>query len=80
MKPNIYECKICGEHHCEHDFYPQEEEDFRLFPLTLEPPPKKNSKAFVNGIADKTSSENSTEKVKEEAANGSSSRSHDVKE
>ena len=20
MKPNIYECHICGEHHCEHDF------------------------------------------------------------
>lgn len=20
IQPNIYECKICGEHHCEHDF------------------------------------------------------------
>lgn len=20
LKPNLYECKICGEHHCDHDF------------------------------------------------------------
>jgi hypothetical protein len=25
IKPNIYECKICHEHHCEHDF-PEEQE------------------------------------------------------
>lgn len=31
IKPRIYECKICGEHHCEHDF-PEEEH------LTQEPP------------------------------------------
>lgn len=24
IKPRLYECKICGEHHCEHDF-PDEE-------------------------------------------------------
>lgn len=31
IKPRIYECKICGEHHCEHDF-PEEEQ------FTQEPP------------------------------------------
>ncbi|KAL9926788.1 solute carrier family 6 member inebriated isoform 1-T6 [Glossina fuscipes fuscipes] len=25
LHPNIYECKICGEHHCEHD-YPEQEQ------------------------------------------------------
>ncbi|XP_034669550.1 sodium- and chloride-dependent GABA transporter ine isoform X1 [Drosophila subobscura] len=25
LRPNIYECKICGEHHCEHD-YPEQEQ------------------------------------------------------
>ncbi|KAH8389536.1 hypothetical protein KR200_003338, partial [Drosophila serrata] len=25
LRPNIYECKICGEHHCEHDFPEQEQ-------------------------------------------------------
>lgn len=32
IKPRIYECKICGEHHCEHDF--PEEEQFSLEPST----------------------------------------------
>ncbi|XP_055916216.1 sodium- and chloride-dependent GABA transporter ine isoform X2 [Eupeodes corollae] len=51
IKPNIYECKICGEHHCEHD-YPEQE----LYMLThdlpvyqqqekvyLKTPPEKNA-------------------------------------
>lgn len=25
IKPDIYECKICGEHNCEHDLYDIEE-------------------------------------------------------
>ncbi|XP_017486094.1 PREDICTED: sodium- and chloride-dependent GABA transporter ine [Rhagoletis zephyria] len=25
LRPNIYECRICGEHHCEHDFPEQEQ-------------------------------------------------------
>ncbi|XP_030382880.1 sodium- and chloride-dependent GABA transporter ine isoform X2 [Scaptodrosophila lebanonensis] len=25
LRPNIYECKICGEHHCEHDYHEQEQ-------------------------------------------------------
>ncbi|XP_041776300.1 sodium- and chloride-dependent GABA transporter ine isoform X1 [Anopheles merus] len=46
LKPNIYECKICGEHHCDHDF-PDEElgpemtivESTSGAPLILQPPP-----------------------------------------
>ncbi|XP_052899345.1 sodium- and chloride-dependent GABA transporter ine [Anopheles moucheti] len=46
LKPNIYECKICGEHHCDHDF-PEEEmgpemaivESTSGAPLILQPPP-----------------------------------------
>lgn len=61
MEPNIYECKICGEHHCDH-VEPEEEDDFRLFPITLQPPPKKHSQAHINGIADKSIEKSSTEK------------------
>lgn len=25
LHPNIYECKICGEHHCEHNYAEQEQ-------------------------------------------------------
>ncbi|XP_037958165.1 sodium- and chloride-dependent GABA transporter ine isoform X2 [Teleopsis dalmanni] len=25
LRPNIYECRICGEHHCEHDYSEQEQ-------------------------------------------------------
>ncbi|XP_050076944.1 sodium- and chloride-dependent GABA transporter ine [Anopheles maculipalpis] len=46
LKPNIYECKICGEHHCDHDF-PDEDlgpemaivESTSGAPLILQPPP-----------------------------------------
>ncbi|XP_053677581.1 sodium- and chloride-dependent GABA transporter ine [Anopheles nili] len=46
LKPNIYECKICGEHHCDHDF-PDEDlgpettiiESTSVAPLILQPPP-----------------------------------------
>ncbi|XP_052869003.1 sodium- and chloride-dependent GABA transporter ine [Anopheles cruzii] len=46
LKPNIYECKICGEHHCDHDF-PEDEmgpemaiiESTSGVPLILQQPP-----------------------------------------
>uniref|UniRef100_A0A182J770 Transporter n=1 Tax=Anopheles atroparvus TaxID=41427 RepID=A0A182J770_ANOAO len=46
LRPNIYECKICGEHHCDHDF-PDEDmgpemailESTSGAPLILQPPP-----------------------------------------
>ena len=40
IQPNIYECKICGEHHCEHDF-PDEQDDFvqEMTPIMAIPPP-----------------------------------------
>lgn len=49
IKPNIYECKICGEHHCEHD-YPEQElymltHDLPTYPqekVYLKQPPEKN--------------------------------------
>ncbi|XP_059614816.1 sodium- and chloride-dependent GABA transporter ine isoform X1 [Phlebotomus argentipes] len=52
IKPNIYECRICGEHHCEHDF-PEDQAVAELtpivqgapatnFPLVLQPPPPGN--------------------------------------
>jgi solute carrier family 6 GABA transporter-like protein 6/8/11/12/13 len=51
IKPHIYECKICGEHHCEHDF-PEEQFSQELTPImpvaqmspaiTLQPPPHGN--------------------------------------
>jgi solute carrier family 6 (neurotransmitter transporter, taurine) member 6 len=45
IKPNIYECKICNEHHCEHDFpeeCPQELSSvFSASPIILQPPPMK---------------------------------------
>lgn len=78
MKPNIYECKICGEHHCEHDFHvPEEEDDFRMFPIILQPPPKKHSQAQINGLSDK-SSNSSPEQSKEAVA--SCSKSQDVED
>ncbi|XP_070502342.1 sodium- and chloride-dependent GABA transporter ine-like isoform X2 [Chironomus tepperi] len=77
MKPNIYECKICGEHHCEHDFHAQEEDDFRLFPITLQPPPKKHSQAHINGLSE-VSSNSSPEHSKEIVA--SCSKSQDVED
>lgn len=45
MKPNIYECKICQEHHCEHDFPEESAQElapiFNHPPIVLQPPPKK---------------------------------------
>ncbi|XP_055595461.1 sodium- and chloride-dependent GABA transporter ine isoform X2 [Uranotaenia lowii] len=46
LKPNLYECKICGEHHCDHDF-PDEDygQEMALVdstsgaPLILQAPP-----------------------------------------
>ncbi|CRL04725.1 CLUMA_CG017785, isoform A [Clunio marinus] len=45
-KPNIYECKICKEHHCEHDFpedVSNDEQMFRSPSIVLQPPPSKRS-------------------------------------
>lgn len=45
MKPNIYECKICQEHHCEHDFPDESPNDtpsiFNTHSIILQPPPLK---------------------------------------
>lgn len=72
IQPSIYECKICGEHHCEHDFHaPEEEEDFRLFPIVLQPPPKKHSQAHINVTAEKSKE---TEPPKESIATSSKSQ------
>ncbi|KAG5684760.1 hypothetical protein PVAND_013974 [Polypedilum vanderplanki] len=69
LKPNIYECKICHEHHCDHDINVQED-DFHLFPITLQPPPKKQS------LKENGTKENNDEKVKEnEILNAESSKS-----
>ncbi|XP_037052346.1 sodium- and chloride-dependent GABA transporter ine isoform X1 [Bradysia coprophila] len=49
-QPNIYECKICGEHHCEHDF-PEDQSVQEMAPImpivrpqniVLQPPPPGN--------------------------------------
>lgn len=37
VKPNIYECKICGEHHCEHEF-PEEQSVQEMTPIMHQPP------------------------------------------
>lgn len=42
IKPNIYECKICGEHHCEHD-YPEQE----LYMLTHDLPSYPQEKVYL---------------------------------
>jgi hypothetical protein len=46
MKPNIYECKICQEHHCEHDFPDESVHElspiFNTHQIVLQPPPLKN--------------------------------------
>lgn len=42
IKPHIYECKICGEHHCDHE-YPENIEElapiFQNPPIILQSPP-----------------------------------------
>lgn len=37
IQPNIYECKICGEHHCEHDF-PDEHSVQEMTPIIQSTP------------------------------------------
>lgn len=63
IRPRIYECKICGEHHCEHDF--PEEEQFSQEPSTpiytpkilLRSPPIPHSKdKTYNPLIEKPSS------------------------
>lgn len=81
MKPNIYECKICHEHHCEHDFQMQEDE-LNLFPLNLQPPPpKKNSRSTeninINGTIDNQNEKSSDDDVSSDLA--TSSKSQDAK-
>lgn len=50
LRPNIYECKICHEHYCDHEL--DEDEAFGLFPITLSPPAVSKSKQNHNGIAE----------------------------
>lgn len=49
MKPNIYECKICQEHHCEHDFPEESVQElspmFNAHPIVLQPPPVKHTQS-----------------------------------
>lgn len=49
LKPNIYECKICNEHHCEHDFPSDSLQElspmFSTTPIILQPPPHQHSKS-----------------------------------
>lgn len=56
LKPNLYECKVCGEHHCDHEF-PEEEYGREMAlvdstsgaPLILQAPPPGNQQVTVNG-------------------------------
>ncbi|XP_062548350.1 sodium- and chloride-dependent GABA transporter ine isoform X2 [Armigeres subalbatus] len=56
LKPNLYECKVCGEHHCDHEF-PEEEYGREMAlvdstsgaPLILQAPPLGNQQVTVNG-------------------------------
>lgn len=45
MKPNIYECKLCQEHHCEHDFPEDSVHEMSSIiqanPIVLQSPPAK---------------------------------------
>lgn len=57
-QPNIYECKICGEHHCEHDF-PEDQSVQEMSPImpivphniVLQPPPPGNRGNPVNHVS-----------------------------
>jgi hypothetical protein len=82
VKPNIYECKICHEHHCEHDF--PEEDDQMLqemetvysqspaqAALMLRPPPQPR-RLTAQEIAETISdSQNQAAAANNEQANGS---------
>ncbi|XP_058123951.1 sodium- and chloride-dependent GABA transporter ine [Anopheles ziemanni] len=70
LKPNIYECKICGEHHCDHDF-PDEDmgpemailESTSGAPLILQAPPPGNmqqSQHPTNNVPHNTTSNGDT--------------------
>jgi hypothetical protein len=85
VKPNIYECKICHEHHCEHDF--PEEDDHMLqemetvysqspaqAALSLRPPPQPR-RLTAQEIAE-TISESQHHQANEQAANGTTERTH----
>lgn len=56
--PNIYECKICGEHHCEHDF-PEDQSVQEMSPIipivrpqniVLQSPPLGNKVGLGNKV------------------------------
>ncbi|XP_021703064.1 sodium- and chloride-dependent GABA transporter ine isoform X1 [Aedes aegypti] len=65
LKPNLYECKICGEHHCDHDF-PEDEYGREMAlvdstsgaPLILQAPPPGNPLVMVNGERNHTAGDN----------------------
>lgn len=66
MKPNIYECKICQEHHCEHDFPGESVQElspiFNTIPIVLQPPPVKHSPSSKPAIVEKVSNGTKEEK------------------
>lgn len=84
LRPNIYECKICHEHYCDHEL--DEDDAFGLFPITLSPPAAvSKSKQNQNGIAEideeiTDSIEESSRVDNEESIDiATSSKSHDLK-
>lgn len=81
LRPNIYECKICHEHYCDHEL--DEDEAFGLFPITLSPPAANKSKQNQNGIAEideDTSIEESSRVEHEESVDiATSSKPQDLK-
>lgn len=73
LKPNLYECKICGEHHCDHDFpdedFPNHEmalvDSTSGAPLILQAPPpgrpyyNYQQQQYVGGNAERNGQANS---------------------
>jgi hypothetical protein len=70
LRPNIYECSLCHEHNCEHE---EEDQDFHLFPITLQPPPLITKKQ--NGVPDNHRRENSENSEHEKATTSGKSQS-----
>jgi len=76
-QPNIYECKICGEHHCEHDF-PEDQSVQEMSPIipivrpqniVLQPPPPGNRAAATNHVSannQNTQNQNSINETQEQ--------------
>lgn len=72
LRPNIYECKICGEHHCEHDYSQQEQYMFSQEMSSLYKPYTTNQNQtaayspmnlHTSSVADRTNNCQEPEKV-----------------